>query len=464
MTNNNNLKGNEYANEQNIVIYVFFISFTFFQIFKRYVDVEHICIEYIFKPSIAFFLYFIRKTPNKFHVSATYKTLIKPDYSKEYFWACLPTSDNNNAELVPVNEKYVAPHERLTDLFFVHPTGFYAKSWNESLNMKHLNPASLEQTNNWMLATQASAFNESCRIYAPHYRQAHLESFFCNKVEGRKALDFAYNDVKAAFYDFLYRIQKYNHDNKTGREKSCSSSRTPFILASHSQGGWHLMRLIEEEIDCNPTLRSRVICIYLIGSRMPIKKFEEYVFFKPSSKPNDINCIIGWDTVSTEWKWGHMSRLSNEFPGNYSMHSKGKWEDADTSPILNTNPFTWKSNDYNEGIIHATDTNYFGSIVSDTTLKRRYTILEFVSNKALNFTILCIKKIFPKFRTKDGKLWVKVTDNGLFVPPLSDTRSMGLVSANCLFGWYHCLDYELFYFNIRENVKTRIHTYLNNKR
>ena len=41
-------------------------------------------------------------------------------------------------------------------------------------------------------ATQASAFNESCPIYAPDYWQAHLVRFFCNKVEGRIAIDFAY--------------------------------------------------------------------------------------------------------------------------------------------------------------------------------------------------------------------------------------------------------------------------------
>ena len=457
-------------NENAIVVQTIFFIFIIFQIVKTYIDVYGIFIDFIFKPLISIGLHLIQRTPRKFTISKKLKTNVKPDYSKDYFWASLPATNssnnnnNNNAELVPINEKYIEPSERLCDLFFVHPTGFYNSSWNESLNMKNLNPAATEQTNNWMLATQASAFNESCRIYAPHYRQAHIESFFCNKIEGRNALDLAYEDVKAAFYDFLYRIKEYKIMKDYVNNNNNNNRRPPFVLASHSQGGWHLMRLIEEEIDCNPRLRTRVICIYLLGSRMPMKKFEEYKFFKPSLKANDIHCIIGWDTLSTEWKWGHMSRLSSQWPGNYSKQSDDNWEDADTSPILNTNPFTWKSNDYTEGKIYSTKTNYLGSIVSETTLQRPYTILEFTGGKALNFTVLCLKKIFPKFKSSngDGRLWVKVTDNGLMVPPLEQTSSMGLLTSVLLFGWYHCLDYELFYFNIRENVNERVNTYFSN--
>ena len=114
--------------------------------------------------------------------------------------------------------------------------------------------------------------------------------------------------------------------------------------------------------------------------------------------------------------------------------------------------------------IYSTKTNYLGSIVSETTLQRPYTILEFTGGKALNFTVLCLKKIFPKFKSSngDGRLWVKVTDNGLMVPPLEQTSSMGLLTSVLLFGWYHCLDYELFYFNIRENVNERVNTYFLN--
>ena len=38
---------------------------------------------------------------------------------------------------------------------------------------------------------------------------------------------------------------------------------------------------------------------------------------------------------------------------------------------------------------------------------------------------------------------------------------MGIQGEMVAFGWYHCLDYALFWFNIRENVRVRTEAYLN---
>eukprot|EP00944_MAST-04C_sp_MAST-4C-sp1_P001592 g1592.t1 len=430
-------------------VWSIFAALIFLQVLKRYVPVKRVFLDFVVRHIVSMVLHLIRKTPLN---NSKDSSSLRPDYSKDDFWACLPTSGNSNAEIVPTNEAHVVPSERLCDLFFLHPTGFYGKAWNEPLDPGDFDKASTEQLNNWMLATQASAFNETCRIYAPRYRQAHIESFYCDRVEGRKALDVAYEDVVAAFYDFLFRIKQYaKHHGTAGLPPS-------FVLASHSQGGWHLMRLIEEEIDCNPILRARVVCVYLIGSRMPLKKFQEYKFFKPSNKPDDTNCIVGWDTLSTEWKWGYMSRFLHEWPGYFSKDGEGHWQDARQEPILNTNPFTWKSNDVAEGKIYCDEENYHGSIVSDTTLQRPYTVHEISSGKALGFEVVRIKKIFPSFRISDDedRFWTQATDIGLMVPPLRRTSSMGLFTSVCLFGWYHSIDYELFYFNIRKNVKDRV--------
>ena len=29
--------------------------------------------------------------------------------------------------------------------------------------------------------------------------------------------------------------------------------------------------------------------------------------FQAHNKPDDTNCIVGWDTLSTEWKWGYVA-------------------------------------------------------------------------------------------------------------------------------------------------------------
>ena len=96
-----------------------------------------------------------------------------------------------------------------------------------------------------MLGNQASAFNESCNIYAPEYRQATYYSFFDKENNGQKALDLAYKDVENAFD---YFIEKFNQNK-------------PFIIAGHSQGSLLAHKLINKRIN-NTSLQNNFICAY----------------------------------------------------------------------------------------------------------------------------------------------------------------------------------------------------------
>ena len=83
------------------------------------------------------------------------------------------------------------------------------------------------------LATQASAFSETCNVYAPYYRQATYYSFFDAEANnGCKALDLAYSDISNAF-ECIY--EKHNNGK-------------PFFIAGHSQGALHGQRLINEHV------------------------------------------------------------------------------------------------------------------------------------------------------------------------------------------------------------------------
>ena len=126
----------------------------------------------------------------------TYIPPSKPDYGIENNWAALPTK-KDNAHLVPANSNLKENElNALVDVFFVHPTTYYRRaSWNADVNDESLN----EFTERTTIRHQASVFNESCRIYAPRYRQATLYSFMDKKDNGKKALDLAYNDVLDAF-------------------------------------------------------------------------------------------------------------------------------------------------------------------------------------------------------------------------------------------------------------------------
>ena len=79
------------------------------------------------------------------------------------------------------------------------------KQWNAPIDETS---AAYERTGSH-LATQASAFSETCNVYAPYYRQATYFSFFDAEANnGCKALDLAYSDLSNAFEIFM---EKHNN-------------------------------------------------------------------------------------------------------------------------------------------------------------------------------------------------------------------------------------------------------------
>lgn len=100
-----------------------------------------------------------------------------------------------------------------------------------------------------VLLVKVSVFNGCCRLYAPHYRQATLAAL---KIPA--AMDVTYSDIARAFRFYIAHL---NH----GR---------PFIIASHSQGTAHAIRLLQQEIFGKP-LCPRLVAAYLIGGYVPTR-------------------------------------------------------------------------------------------------------------------------------------------------------------------------------------------------
>jgi len=182
-----------------------------------------------------------------------------PDYSSLYNWAASPYK-HDNSDSIPVFLKHEKRDERV-DVFFIHPTSYIGMadendilqpgakrkdifnmlktvSWNADLRDTAVN----NSTDNRTILYQASVFNADGRIFAPRYRQANIKAFFVHgSPEAEKAFDLAYSDIKKAFQ---YYLQHENH----GR---------PIIIASHSQGSLHAIRLLQEFFDgnlCNTSL------------------------------------------------------------------------------------------------------------------------------------------------------------------------------------------------------------------
>ncbi|MBW1298292.1 DUF3089 domain-containing protein [Aquimarina litoralis] len=252
---------------------------------------------------------------NKFDNSKTY---IPTDYSDLNMWAAHPNK-NDTADRVPEQKTLQDQSKLPVDVFFVHPTtltGYKGETyWNASTNDSIINKRTDETT----ILNQASIFNAAGKVYAPRYQQAHVEAYYTKDVEtGKKALEFAYRDVKNAFRFFLTNFNK----------------ERPFIIASHSQGTTHAKRLIKDFIDTDEKLRSRLVAAYLIGI---IVKKDEFKNIPPCLNPNDIGCSISWRTYRKD--------IEAE-----------KVKQSDT--FLATNPLSWKTD-----TIYMPKTSNLGSIL-----------------------------------------------------------------------------------------------------
>ena len=212
-----------------------------------------------------------------FFIATTYRSLAT-DYSNQQNWAALPTM-KDNADWTP-NGLTNKQDSAQVDVFFIHPTtdvtGFKG---NANIDNKAIN----NQTDDFPIKYQASVFNESCKVYAPRYRQAALHNFFTkNNEKSEQAFDVAYQDVKDAFE---YYLKNYNNGK-------------PIIIAGHSQGSMHAQRLLREYFDGKP-LQNQLVEAYIIGFPTHENQFQ---YLKISEKADTFGGYISYSTFGMDSK------------------------------------------------------------------------------------------------------------------------------------------------------------------
>ena len=175
------------------------------------------------------------------------------------------------------------------------------------------------------------------------------------------------------------------------------NNNRPIIIASHSQGTIHAGRLLKEFFDGKP-LQNKLVCAYIIGMPTPEKYFQKI----PSCKDSiSTGCFVGWRT----------------YKKNYT---DTVYIEKENFKSLVTNPLTWTS-----------DTLYAKRKLNTGGLLKNF-------NK--------LKKAVVDAQIHNNILWS------------SKPRFFGnflLTNKN-----YHIGDINLFYDNIRENVRCRINAYL----
>lgn len=197
-------------------------------------------------------------------------------------------------------------------VFFVHPTSYIESAqWNAPLD------DSQSQTRaRVFLRGMASPFAAASEIWAPRYRQATFGAYLTDKPEAARAIDLAYGDVALAFDAFLREV----------------GPDTPIVLAGHSQGAAHVVRLLRERVAGTP-LAERVAAVYAIGWPISLTHDLPALGLPACQRPNEGGCIVSWSSFAEPAEpasWFEVYRQSRGFDGQL----RGE------SPILCVNPIT----------------------------------------------------------------------------------------------------------------------------
>lgn len=221
------------------------------------------------------------------------------DYSKLESWIARPEIRDNPSKWWP--EKYVGipagqPDRYLGQMpppiraaaFYIHPTTYLERDrWNASIDDKESQDRAA-----LFVRSQASAFNDVADVWAPKYRQAAYGAFLLKNKDANQALDMAYGDVARSFDEFLRR-------NPTG----------PLILASHSQGSLHLLRLLS---DRKRELKGRLVAAYVVGWPVGIQSDLPATGLPPCAKPDVTNCVLSWQSFAEP---ANMSLITDAWVG-----------------------------------------------------------------------------------------------------------------------------------------------------
>ena len=285
-------------------------------------------------------------------------------------------------------------------LFFIHPTSYLEKShWNAPLD---------DQESQWrarlFVQSQASAFNAVAEVWAPKYRQATFGAFLPTKADAGRALDFAYRDILAAWRTFLAMAPKDR----------------PILLAAHSQGSLHLVRLLAEEIG-GKAEANRIVAAYVVGWPISTSADLPKLGLPACETVGQARCILSWQSFA---------------------------EPAD--PKMVTDVY-----DASRGLTGAPRTGTPMLCVNPLTGAR--------SSKAAPATAN-LGTIVPNKELTDGELRLPG------VPARCDVRGFLLIGPGPDLGPYtlpgnnyHVYDYALFWPNIRADAAARLSTYLGEK-
>lgn len=227
----------------------------------------------------------------------------KPDYSNLDYWAAHPAKRDPSDSLPRALAR--ESRDSMVDVFFLHPTTFTKKSDRRS-NATIDDPYINAKTDYSSILYQASVFNGECRVFAPRYRQAHINNFFStDSAKALQAFRTAYDDVRASFEYYLHHF----------------NNNRPIIVAAHSQGSKLALWLLRDYFE-NTVLQNRLVVAYLAG--WPVQK-NYFTSLRPCEDSLQTGCFCSWRTLRKGYIPSYLKDVREE------VHA--------------TNPLLWVTND-----------------------------------------------------------------------------------------------------------------------
>ncbi|WP_414639487.1 DUF3089 domain-containing protein [Allosphingosinicella sp.] len=330
--------------------------------------------------------------------TAVFEEVPQPEgatYADASMWIARPDIADNPALWVPQGIERGA--EPKASVFFIHPTSFLERGrWNAPVTDEES-----QQRARLFVRNQASAFNNVGEIWAPKYRQATMGAFLTTKADAQKALDFAYRDVVAAYDAFLGQAPK-DH---------------PIILAAHSQGSLHLLRLIQERIGKSPEAK-RVAAAYVVG--WPISKTADLpgLGLPACETAEQAGCILSWQSFAEPADPQMVTEVYDASSGPTGISRAG-------SPMVCVNPLTGTSGG------EAPATSNLGTLVPNAELTDAELKAPGVPARCDIRGFLLIGEDAP--------------DLGPYVLPGNN---------------YHVYDYALFWRNVRADAERRLASFI----
>jgi len=294
------------------------------------------------------------------------------------------------------------------DVFYIYPT-VWQKVDPAGPNYCPIDHPAMLKGAALAFSFQATAFETVGNVYAPYYRQADA-MYMLNSVQNSDRWKTvgagSINDVDrwrmtdtASIYDVTAAFDYYIKHYNHGK---------PFILAGHSQGSVLLQLLLSQYMAKHPDVYKRMIAAYVIGFPVTAKFMSDNKHLKFARGADDTGVIISYNTQSPSIPAG----------GNLLMG-------RNIGIVIN--PINWKR---------------------DTTLASASQSLGSFMPGANNVGTKVSAYADARVELAKGTLICSSVDEH----SLASTR-WGL-------GVYHNVDYQLYYYNIRENAERRVKKYL----